>query len=59
MFFIGGIPMKVFKNVMFKRIVIYLCCTLLFTSCLFMSYQVPVYAETTYEDLLKDAVEIA
>lgn len=51
--------MKVFKNVMFKRIVIYLCCTLLFTSCLFMSYQVPVYAETTYEDLLKDAVEIA
>ena len=51
--------MELIKNVFFKRIVIYLCCTLLFTSSLFMSYQVPVYAETTYADLLEDALYIA
>lgn len=47
------------KNMFFKRITIYLCCTILLSSNLFMSYQVPVYAETTYGDLIKDAVNIA
>lgn len=51
--------MKVFKNVIFKRIVIYLCCTVLFSSSIFMAYSVPVCAETTYGDLLEDALYIA
>ena len=51
--------MKLIKNMLFKRIVIYLCCTVLFSSSLFISYTSPVYAETTYADLIKDAVDIA
>ncbi|MCX4323795.1 MAG: hypothetical protein OSJ59_12615 [Lachnospiraceae bacterium] len=54
--------MKLMKNVIFKRIVIYLCCTVLFTSCLFMSYQVPVYAsesDVTFDDLVEDAFYVA
>lgn len=51
--------MNVMKNVIFKRIVIYLFCTVLFSSSIFMAYSVPVCAETTYGDLLEDAVYIA
>lgn len=51
--------MKLIKNTLFKRIIIYLCCTFLFASSVFMSYRVPVYAKTTYADLLEDAVYIA
>lgn len=51
--------MKKIKNIALKRIVIYLCCTVLLSSSFFMSYQVPVYAETTYGDLLRDAVYVA
>lgn len=51
--------MKLIKNVIFKRIAIYLCCTVLFSSSIFMAYSVPVCAETTYGDLLEDALYIA
>lgn len=51
--------MKVIRNKICKHIVIYLCCTVLFSFSVFMAYTTPVYAETTYEDLLKDAVDIA
>lgn len=51
--------MKLIKNMLFKRIVIYLCCTVLFSSSVFMAYTMPVYAETTYADLLEDALYIA
>ncbi len=51
--------MKMIKNMMFKRTVIFLCCTFILSSSLFMSYQVPVHAETTYGDLLEDAIYIA
>lgn len=44
---------------LFKRILIMFCCTVLLTSSVFMSYTIPVYANTNYEDLLKDAVDIA
>lgn len=47
------------RNKICKQIVIYLCCTVLLTSSVFMSYTIPVYANTNYEDLLKDAVDIA
>lgn len=47
------------RNKICKQIVIYLCCTVLLTSSIFMSYTTPVYAETTYDDLLEDIVYIA